>query len=156
MTPPRAHILWHISSEHAFFFKDIVTPFSETKRHNFNEIFITGWNGNFQYHNFRFNQWWILFSCDQAALWMVLSVRPPVRLSSHLLTRGQFSGIGVACVCLCDLVFVCVCVNHLLVRAITRGPFKLGSPNLNQRCKALWLRSLLFWGAIDLDLQGQN
>ena len=34
-------------------------------------------------------------------------------------------------------------------------PFKLGSPNLDQMCKIHWLRSLSFWGAIDLDLQGQ-
>ena len=26
---------------------------------------------------------------------------------------------------------------------------------ITKRCKTLWLRSLLFWGAIDLDLQGQ-
>ena len=58
-----------------------------------------------------------------------------------------------ASVCVC--VSVCLCVNHLLVRAITRDPFKLGSPNLDQRCERPWLRSLLFWGAIDLDLQGQ-
>ena len=42
-----------------------------------------------------------------------------------------------------------------LVRTITHYPFKLGSPNLGQRCKIAWLRSLLFWVAIDLDLQGQ-
>ena len=41
------------------------------------------------------------------------------------------------------------------VRAITHHPFKLGSPNLDQRCKTPWLRSLLFWGSINLDLQGQ-
>ena len=41
------------------------------------------------------------------------------------------------------------------VRAITHHPFKLGSPNLDHRCKRPWLRSLLFWGVIDLDLQGQ-
>ena len=41
------------------------------------------------------------------------------------------------------------------VRAITHHPFKLGSPNLDHRCKTPWLRSLLFWGAIDLDLQDQ-
>ena len=52
-------------------------------------------------------------------------------------------------------VSVCVCINHLLVRTITRHLFKLGSPNLVQRSKTPWLRSLLFWGAIDLDLQGQ-
>ena len=41
------------------------------------------------------------------------------------------------------------------VRAITHHPFKLGSPNLDHRCKRPWLRSLLFLGVIDLDLQGQ-
>ena len=58
-----------------------------------------------------------------------------------------------ASVCLC----VCVrpCVNHELVRAITHHPFQLGSPNLDQRCKRPWLRSLLFCGMIDRDLQGQ-
>ena len=54
-------------------------------------------------------------------------------------------------VCLC----VCVCGNHLLVRAITCHPFKLESPNLDQKSKTPWLRSLLFWGLIDLELQGQ-
>ena len=48
-----------------------------------------------------------------------------------------------------------VCGNHLLVCAITHYPFKLGSPNLHHRCKRPWLRYLLFWGVIDLDLQGQ-
>ena len=56
-----------------------------------------------------------------------------------------------AFVCVC----VCLCVNDLLVRAITRDPFKLRSPNLDQRCKRPWLRSLLFCGLNDLDLQGQ-
>ena len=74
---------------------------------------------------------------------------------SPIFTRGQFwpSGIVVACVCLC--VCPCVCVNPQLVRAITHHPFKLGSPNLDHRCKRPWLRSLVFWGVIDLDLQGQ-
>ena len=54
------------------------------------------------------------------------------------------------CVCVC----VCVSVNHELVRAIIHQPFKLGSPNLDQRCKRPWLRALLFGAAIDLDLQG--
>ena len=31
------------------------------------------------------------------------------------------------------------------VRAITHHPFKLGSPNLDYRCKTPWLRSLLFF-----------
>ena len=55
------------------------------------------------------------------------------------------------CVCVC--LSVCLCVNHLLVRAITRDLFKLGSPNLDQRCKRPCLRSLLFFGPIDRDLQ---
>ena len=55
----------------------------------------------------------------------------------------------------CLRLFVRPCLNHLLVRAITRDPFKPGSPNLNHRCKRSWLRSLLFWGVIDLYLQGQ-
>ena len=38
-------------------------------------------------------------------------------------------------------VSVRVCGNHLLVRTITRDPFKLGSPNVDQRCKRPWLRS---------------
>ena len=57
--------------------------------------------------------------------------------------------------CRCLRLSVRPCVNHLLVRAITRNPFKLGSPNFNHRCKRPWLRSLLFWGVIDLYLQGQ-
>ena len=57
--------------------------------------------------------------------------------------------------CRCLRVCVCLSVNHKLVRAIIHQPFKLGSPNLVQRSKTPWLRSLLFFGAIDLDLQGQ-
>ena len=61
--------------------------------------------------------------------------------------------------CRCLRLFVCVCVrpcvNHELVRAITHHPFQLGSPNVDQRCKIPWLRSLLFCGTIDRDLQGQ-
>ena len=88
--------------------------------------------------------------------WYFPSVRPSVCLS-HLFTRGQFwpSGIVVACVCVCVCVCVCLSVNHQLLRAVTHQPFKLGSPNLDQRCKRPWLRSLLFCGVIDGDLPGQ-
>ena len=52
--------------------------------------------------------------------------------------------------CRCLRLSVCpsvrMCGNHLLVRAITHHPFKLGSPNLHHRCKRPWLRSLLFGG----------
>ena len=57
--------------------------------------------------------------------------------------------------CRCLRLSVRPCVNHLLVRTITRDPFKLGYPNLNHRCKRPWFRSLLFCGVIDLYLQGQ-
>ena len=62
-------------------------------------------------------------------------------------TRGQFwpSGIVVACVCLSVCPSIRVCGKHLLVRAITHHPFKLGSLNSDHRCKRPWLRSLLFW-----------
>ena len=73
-----------------------------------------------------------------------------IHFSSSFITQGQFwpSGIVVACVCLDIRVSACVCINHLFVRALTRNPFKLGSPNLDQGCKTPWLRSLLFWGVI--------
>ena len=59
----------------------------------------------------------------------------------------------------CRCLRVCVCVrvsvSHEFIRAITHQPFKLGSPNLDQRCKRPSLRALLFCGMIDRDLQGQ-
>ena len=36
------------------------------------------------------------------------------------------------------------------VRTITYHLFKLGSPNLDQRCKIHWFRSLLLWGQLTL------
>ena len=60
-----------------------------------------------------------------------------------------------ASVCLCVCLSVCVSVNPELVRAINHHAFKLEPPNLDKRCKTTWLKSLLFWGAIDLDFQGQ-
>ena len=55
--------------------------------------------------------------------------------TGFIFTRGQFwpSGIVMACVCVC----VRMCVNHLLVRAITQDPFKLGSPNWTKDAKVL-------------------
>ena len=74
-----------------------------------------------------------------------------------IFTRGQFwpSGIVIACVCGSVCPCVCMCINHELVRMITHRPFKLGSPNLDHRCKTPWFGSLLFLGMIDRDLQGQ-
>ena len=91
---------------------------------------------------------WTFFS-----VFNTLSVCQQYINKNQFFTRGQLwpSGIVVACVCVC----VCLSVNHQLVRAITNQLFKLESPNLDQRCKRPWLRSLLFLGAIDLELQGQ-
>ena len=83
----------------------------------------------------------------------------PGRPRCHFKTAMSISFLPEACMaigyCCCLGLSVRPCVNHLLVRAITRDLFKLGSPNLNHRCKRPWLRSLLFWGVIDLYLQGQ-
>ena len=55
-----------------------------------------------------------------------------------------------------DCVYVCVCVRQSSVCPDDNlSPTKLQSPKLDQKCKTLWLRSLLFLGFIDLDLQGQ-
>ena len=85
------------------------------------------------------------FVNDLAICYNTLAMKKTLFTSSVLFTRGQFwpSGIVVACVCLC--VCPCVCVNPQLVRVITHHPFKLGSPNLDHRCKRPWIRSLLFF-----------
>ena len=76
--------------------------------------------------------------------------------SDTLFTRGQFwpSGFVVACVCPSVRPSVRLSITKF-VRAITHQLFKLVPPNLDQRCKRPWLRSLLFCGTIDRDLQGQ-
>ena len=69
-----------------------------------------------------------------------------------LISRGQFWPSGIVVNCVCPSVSPSV---TKFVRAITRYPFKLASPNLDQICKRPWLRYLLFCGTIDCDLQGQ-
>ena len=94
--------------------------------------------------------------CYKNNFWMYVTIHLFARslLWHHFLPEASF-GLRVlslpASVCVC----VCVCGNHLLVRAITCHPFKLESPNLAQKSKTPWLRSLLFWGVIDLELQGR-
>ena len=57
-----------------------------------------------------------------------------------ILYPGEFLAFRYCrCLCLC----VCPCVNHEIVCTITLDPFKLGSPNLDLRCKTPYLRSLL-------------
>ena len=67
------------------------------------------------------------------------------RLQRVLVTRGKFRPLGIVVACVCVCVCVRPCVNHELVRAIIHHPFKLGSPNLDHRCKRPWLRSLSFF-----------
>ena len=59
-------------------------------------------------------------------------------------TQDKFWALGnvVACVCIYPCVHMSWYVNPELVRAITYDPFKLGSPNMDQRCKTIWPRSL--------------
>ena len=79
----------------------------------------------------------------------------PNQYNKHVLLPEDSFGLRVlslpASVCLC----ISPCVIHELVGVITHHPFQLGSPNLEQRCKRPWLRSLLFCGRINHDLQGQ-
>ena len=72
---------------------------------------------------------------------------------SSLITRGQYWPSGIVVACVCPSVRPSV---HKFVRAITHHPFKLGSPNLDHRCKRPWLKSLLFWEVIDLWPSGSN
>ena len=89
--------------------------------------------------------------------WCFVECHENMSRFSIIFTRGQLwpSGIVNACVCVCVCPCVCVslCVKHLLVRAITLDPFKLGSPNLDQRCKIPWLRSCCFRGWLSLTCQ---
>ena len=89
---------------------------------------------------------------DRSIHWHISKFYQPYVCHHSFLPEASF-GLRVlslpACVC------VCLSVNHQLVRAVTHQPFKLESPNLDQRCKRPWLRSLLFFEMIDLQLQGQ-
>ena len=69
-----------------------------------------------------------------------------VCLSVYLSVRLSVRPSVLPSVCLSDCLSLRVSANHVLVRAITYDPFKLVSPNFDQRCETTWLRSLLFWG----------
>ena len=99
-------------------------------------------------------------SCNRCALSSDLETLPPVVWSQKTHGQGAFLpevsfGLRVLSLPACMYVCVRLSVNHKFVRTITHQPFKLGSPNLDQRCKRPWLRALLFCGMIDHDLQGQ-
>ena len=95
-----------------------------------------------------YGQWWVEKPC------ITQSECPLEKVVTNYFYPRPVLAFGY-CRCLRVCVCVCLSVNHELVRTITRQPFQLGSPNLDQRCKRPWLRSLLFWEVIDLDLQGQ-
>ena len=80
----------------------------------------------------------------------------PCDKSTGFLPEATF-GLRVLSLPACVCVYVCVrvSINHEFVRAITHQPFKLGSPNVDQRCKRPWLRALKFCVTFDRDLQGQ-
>ena len=86
------------------------------------------------------------------ALSLMIYTKQGKKIKISFLPKASF---GLSVLLLHASVCLSVCVNHLFVHAITRDPFKLGSPNLDQRCKTPWLRSLLLGGAIDFDLQDQ-
>ena len=69
-----------------------------------------------------------------------------VSFCNSLVNFLPFYTFGLPVLSLPARVFVCVrvSVNHELISAITNQLFKLGSPNLDQRCERPWLRSLLF------------
>ena len=67
-----------------------------------------------------------------------------------IFTRGQF-GLRILPLPVCVRMFV----NYEVVCAITCRKFELESSNLDQICLTFCLRSLLFWGLIELDLPGE-
>ena len=81
----------------------------------------------------------------------VTSEFPPQRTSNA--ESGFYSRkvlVDGYCRCLCQC--VCVCVYRSLVHS---GSVSARITKFGLRTRTPWLRSLLFWGAIDLDLQCQ-
>ena len=65
--------------------------------------------------------------------------------------------IVVACVSLaiCLRVRVRVCANLKIVQSITHRPIKLDSPKDGQKAQNTYIGKRSYWGAINLDLQGE-
>ena len=77
-------------------------------------------------------------------------------LKDRFLPEASFGLKGIVIACVCLWVCSCVCVSLCQSLACPRdnsGPVQARIANLDQRCKRPW--SLLFWGAIDLDLLSQ-
>ena len=86
-------------------------------------------------------------NCNALAMELRLSCTNPSKYAQLYYLRPVLA-FGY-CRCLC----VCVSVNHKLVHVIINQPLKLESPNLDQRCKRPWLRSLLFLGQLTLNFK---
>ena len=96
-----------------------------------------------------------------------LSVRPSARPSIHLVCRCPYRHIYMSfyprpvlafgyCRCLRLSVCVSVCVRQPWACPRHKSPrVQARTTKFGQKVQTTWLRSLLFWGAIDLDLQGQ-
>ena len=91
--------------------------------------------------------------CDRRGESIQITQVPYFIISCHLYWLLPEASMAIG-YCRCLLLSIRPGANHLLVHAITRDPFKLGSPNSNHKCKKPWLRSLLFYGVIDIYLQG--
>ena len=97
------------------------------------------------------------FLCPQGFVWLetffiitvtiIITFIIFITIVLIIFTRGRFwpSVIVVACECVFFCPFVRLCVSLELVCAITFHLFKLESPNLVQKCKTPWLKSLLFF-----------
>ena len=73
------------------------------------------------------------------SIWNIVTVRKcQIRVKiGNFYPRPVLAFGYCRCLRLSVCVSVCVCINHLLVRAITHHPFKLGSPNLDHKLKDL-------------------
>ena len=89
------------------------------------------------------------FAINACRYWSVLVVYcvDIIRLNPFTIENCGFWPSGIVVACVCPAVRPSV---TKFVRAITHYPFKLGSANLDHRCKTPWLRSLLFWGWLTL------
>ena len=142
---------------------NVLNDYDDAAHIDFNEFkaFLNTWKGPdiFQYAIpllWWYTMLWVVFLLVSVVYWISLLIF--CCTFTCIFTRGQFRPLGIVIGCVCGSVCpgVCVCINHEFVRTmITHRSFKLGSPNLDQRCKTHWFRSLLFFGLIDLDLQGQ-
>ena len=125
------------------------------ERSVFIETAITSFWRNLHHWHFGnfFSSQWRQFRHNNSISVSELALRTP----QPEIYSGEWERIMIFGYCRCLRVCVCVrvSVNHEFVRAITHQPFKLGSLNLDHRCKRPWLRALLFCGMIDRDLQGQ-